>query len=62
MAVGTRHTDHVAPSNRKKLALISLPSGGRSVGIVRLPTEAMEFFSLDTSGIVGEIQFTYFGY
>jgi hypothetical protein len=34
----------VAPSIRKKLALTSLTSGGRSVGIVRLRTEAMEFF------------------
>jgi hypothetical protein len=41
--VGFRHADHVAPSIRKKLALTSLASGGRSVGIVRLRTEAMEF-------------------
>jgi hypothetical protein len=34
----------VAPSIRKKLALTSLTSGGRSVGIVRLPTEATDFF------------------
>jgi hypothetical protein len=27
----------------KKLALTSLTSGGRSVGIVRSPTQAMEF-------------------
>jgi hypothetical protein len=39
-----RHADHVAPSIRKKLALTSLTSGGRSVGIVHLWTEAMEFF------------------
>jgi hypothetical protein len=32
--VGIRHADHVAPSIRKKLALTSLTSGGRSVGIV----------------------------
>jgi hypothetical protein len=44
MAVGIRHADHVAPSIRKKLALTSLTSGGRSVGIVPLRTEAMEFF------------------
>jgi hypothetical protein len=44
MAVGIRHADHVAPSIRKKLALTSLTSGGPSVGIVRLRTEAMEFF------------------
>jgi hypothetical protein len=34
----------MAPSIRKKLALTSLTSGGRSVGIVRLRTEAKEFF------------------
>jgi hypothetical protein len=34
----------VAPSIRKKLTLASLTSGGRSVGIVRFWTEAMEFF------------------
>jgi hypothetical protein len=44
MAVGIRHADHMAPSIRKKLALTSLISGGRSVGMVRLRTEAMEFF------------------
>jgi hypothetical protein len=32
------------PPSAKKLALTSLTSGGRSVGIVRLRTEAMEFF------------------
>jgi hypothetical protein len=42
--VGIRHADHVAPSIRKKLALTSLTSGGRSVGIVRLWTEATVFF------------------
>jgi hypothetical protein len=36
-AVGIRHADHVAPL-RKNLALTSLTSGGRSVGIVRLRT------------------------
>jgi hypothetical protein len=45
-AVGIRYTDRVAPSIRKKLALTSLASGGRSVGKVRLRTEAMEFFFL----------------
>jgi hypothetical protein len=34
----------LAPSIRKKLALTSLTSGGRSVGIVLLRTEATEFF------------------
>jgi hypothetical protein len=43
-AVGIRDADHVAPSIRKTLALTSLTSGGSSVGIVRLRTEAMEFF------------------
>jgi hypothetical protein len=38
-----RHADHVASSIRKKFALTSLTSGGRSVGIVRLRTEATEF-------------------
>jgi hypothetical protein len=42
--LGIRHADHVATSARKKLALTSLTSGGRSVGIVRLRTEATEFF------------------
>jgi hypothetical protein len=37
-AVGIRHADHVAPSIRKKLALTSPTSGGRSVGIVRSRT------------------------
>jgi hypothetical protein len=36
-------TDHVAPSIRKGLALTSLTSGGRSVGIVRLRTVTTEF-------------------
>jgi hypothetical protein len=43
-AVGILQADHVAPSIPKKLALTSLTSGGRSFGIVRLRTEAMEFF------------------
>jgi hypothetical protein len=42
--LGIRHADHVAPSIRKKLALTSLTCGGRLVGIVRLRTEAVEFF------------------
>jgi hypothetical protein len=44
MAVGIRYADHVTSSIRKKLALTSLTSGGRSVGIVRSRTEAMDFF------------------
>jgi hypothetical protein len=42
-AVGTRHADHVAPFIRKKLAITSPTSGGRSVGIVRSRTQTMEF-------------------
>jgi hypothetical protein len=34
----------VAPSIRKKLTITSPTSGGRSVGIVRSRTKAMEFF------------------
>jgi hypothetical protein len=44
--LGIRHADHVAPSIHKRLALTSLTSNGRSVGIVRLRTEAMEFLLL----------------
>jgi hypothetical protein len=36
---GIRCADHATPSNRKKLALTSPTSGGRSVGIVRLRTK-----------------------
>jgi hypothetical protein len=43
-AVGIRHSDHVAPSIHKKLAISSPTSGGRSVGIVRSRTQTMEFF------------------
>jgi hypothetical protein len=43
-AIGIRHADHVAPSIRKKLAITSPTSGGRSVGIVRSGTQAMEFY------------------
>jgi hypothetical protein len=41
-AVGIRHADHVAPSIRKKLAITSPTSGGRSVGIVRSRTHTMD--------------------
>jgi hypothetical protein len=51
-AVGIRHADHVAPSSRKKLALTSLTSGGRSVGIIRLRTDVTQFF-LSISGTDG---------
>jgi hypothetical protein len=43
MSVGIRHTDHVAPSIFKKLAITSPTSDGRSVGIVRSRTQTMEF-------------------
>jgi hypothetical protein len=43
-AVGVRHADYVAPSSSKNVALTSLTSGGRSVGIVRLRTEVMSSF------------------
>jgi hypothetical protein len=42
-AVGIRHADHVAPSNPQKLAITLPTSGGRSFGIVRSRTQAMEF-------------------
>jgi hypothetical protein len=42
-AVGIRWADHATPSARKRLALTSLTSGGRSVGIVPLQTTATEF-------------------
>jgi hypothetical protein len=42
-AVGNRWPDHATPSTRERLALTSPTSGGRSVGIVRLQTTAMEF-------------------
>jgi hypothetical protein len=41
-AVGIRHADHVAHSLCKKLAITSLTSGGRSVGIVCSWTQTME--------------------
>jgi hypothetical protein len=44
--VGTRCADHVTPLYPQKLVLTSLTGGGRSVGIVRSRTKAMEF-SLD---------------
>jgi hypothetical protein len=45
-AVGSRCADHAIPCIRKKLVLTSQASGGRSVGIVRLRTKAMEFVCL----------------
>jgi hypothetical protein len=43
-AVGIRHSDHVAPSICKKLAITSPTGGGSSVGIVRSRTQTVEFF------------------
>jgi hypothetical protein len=45
-ALGISHTDHVALSNPQKLALTSLTSGSRSVGIVRSWTQATQFYIL----------------
>jgi hypothetical protein len=42
MVVEIRHADHVALSIRKKLAITSPTSGGRSVGIVRSRTQTIE--------------------
>jgi hypothetical protein len=42
-AVGIRHSDHVAPSIRKKLAITSPTRSGRSVGMVCSRTQTMEF-------------------
>jgi len=41
--VGTRCADHVTSLYPQKLALTSPTGGGRSVGIVRVRTEATEF-------------------
>jgi hypothetical protein len=49
MTVGISHADHVAPSISKKLAITSPKNGGRSVGIVRSQTQAMEFVSVMVS-------------
>jgi hypothetical protein len=58
-AVGICYTDHVAPSIRRKLAITSLTSGGRSVSLVRSRTQTMEFvrsfvslFPKATTGLV----------
>jgi len=42
-AVGTRCADHVTPLYPQELALTSPTGGGRSVGIVRVRTNATEF-------------------
>jgi len=44
--VGTRCADHVTPLYPQKLALTSPTGGGRSVGIVRVRTNATEFVCL----------------
>jgi hypothetical protein len=43
-AVGIRCADHATPIIRKKVALTSPTSGGRSVGTVRLRTKNHGFF------------------
>ena len=43
MVVGTRCANHVTPLYPQKLALTSPTGGGRSVGMVRSRTKAMEF-------------------
>jgi hypothetical protein len=48
--VGIRCAEHVTPLYPQKLALTSPTGGGRSVGIVRSRTKAMEFsFTSDAS-------------
>jgi len=42
-AVGTHCADHATPLYPQKLALTSPTGGGRSLGIVRVRTEATEF-------------------
>jgi len=44
--VGNRCADHVTPLYPQKLALTSPTGGGRSVGIVRVRTEATELLLL----------------
>ena len=44
--MGIRCADHVTPLYPQKLALTSPTGGGRSVGIVRSRTKAMEFSSI----------------
>jgi hypothetical protein len=46
-AVGIRQADHVAPSILKTFALTSPESGGHSVGIISLRTQATEFSLVD---------------
>ena len=48
--MGTPCADHVTPLYPQKLALTSPTGGSRSVGIVRVRTEATEFFLYETLG------------
>ena len=51
--MGIRCADHVTTFYPQKLALTSPTGGGRSVGIVRSRTKAIEFsFSLDNIGLL----------
>jgi hypothetical protein len=59
--LGIRHADHVAPSIRKKLAITSPTSGGRSIGIVRSRAQTMEFKFIISNIILDVIYFMYFG-
>jgi hypothetical protein len=52
MAVGIRHADHVATSIHKKLAITSPTSGGRSAGLVRSRTQAMEFLNVTRPSLI----------
>jgi hypothetical protein len=52
--VGTRCADHVTPLYPQKLALTSPTGGGRSVGIVRSRTKAMEFSLVSPKYITAE--------
>ena len=60
--MGTRCADHVTPLYPQKLALTSLTGGGRSVGIVRVRTKAMEFslegFVLEPINVMSVCDFT----
>jgi hypothetical protein len=44
--LGICHAGHVAPLHPQKLPITSPTSGGRSVGIVRSRTQAMELVTL----------------
>jgi hypothetical protein len=57
-AVGILHTDHVAPLYLQKLALTSLTSGCRSVGIVRSRTQTTEFKEMDMKAVQFSLDIT----